>query len=592
MKKGLFLFVLLISIFFLGCGGSQEIDKPTPIDNEDNPKPVDTTPTEPTEPTTDPLEVDPFLGFQTEFSLFVGEKIDFNELYSGKLSSFEVTVSNNNLVVKDKVVEAVREGNTKVVIACGDDILVINVTISLKKDIDILDSRLIDGCFEIFLGEEAYLPIVLYNCKPDVLDITKDNDNISLNGDLIKGLALGETKVTVKLEDKSIVIIVLVKPLKVIVLNEDFTLDCMETLRINLYYPKNLVDESEINYYLFKTGIIEIKDNTIYPIKEGKVRVRVQIGDDKDTGTVFEVNVTVDPIAILTSFHQERAKMISELRLYGEDSNGNPAYVTQPLMGSVSYYFFGELNLIEQIIDIYDNPYVGMVATPEIINQIDKKKNKECPGYPRSGVLLTGINYITYHDTGNFNPGAKSQSNANWMTNSYSIAATARSWHYTVDEDQVIHSIPDNEVTFQGDHYTAYTESIGIETCVNQGANLDKVWHRMGKLCARLMSKYSIDIYHIKQHYDWMGKNCPQTLRMNNLYSYALTMIKAELAVKKYLSDYKIQFESLNPEYVDSTGQIIKAPTEEITVGYRLTITNSNGYNESVVLYTIISPLK
>ncbi len=586
VKKLSFLLIILFMITLFGCGEKPVEADPKPAEPVIIPKEDEEAP----EPIDDPVEVDPFLGFETEYSLFVGEKIDFEELYKDKLDSFEVSVSNNVLVVRGKIVEAVREGSSKVVILSGDNTLIIDVTVSLKKEFKIMDEYVSDGEFELFLNEEVALPIALYNCTIDDLEITVGNDNIEVNGWKIKGLKIGESTVKIKLGDVTGLLLVYVKPLKVTVLNDNFNIDCLDTLKIHLQYPKNLVDESDINYYLYKSDIIEIKDNTIYPLREGKVKVRVQIGDDKDTGTVFEVNVTVDPIAIITSLNQENALMLREIRLYGEDSNGQPAYVTQEFMGSVSYYFFSQLNLIEQIIDIYDNPYVGMTATPEIINQIDKKKNKECPGYPRSGVLLTGINYITYHDTGNFNPGAKSQSNANWMTNSYSIAATARSWHYTVDEDQVIHSIPDNEVTFQGDHYTAYTESIGIETCVNQGANLDKVWHRMGKLCARLMVKYGIDVNHIKQHYDWMGKNCPQTLRMNNLYDYAIRMVKAELVVKKYLGDYTIKFESLNPEYVDDTGQIIKAPLEEIVVSYKVTITNNSGYNESVVLQTKIKP--
>ena len=42
-----------------------------------------------------------------------------------------------------------------------------------------------------------------------------------------------------------------------------------------------------------------------------------------------------------------------------------------------------------------------------------------------------------------------------------------------------------------------------------------------------------------------------------------------------YLSNYTITFESLNPEYLNNTGQIIKAPNEEITVGYTVTIKNN-----------------
>lgn len=583
MKKLLFLLFIFLVVLLFGCGGAK--DDPAPNEHENDPTLVEVDPEPSNEPGKEDEAVDPFLGFDKEYNLIEGDSIDFGELYKGKLDDFSLSASSNIVEINGKVVLAKSSGEVKIVVISNDDTLVITLNISDKKDFSLND-------IELFVLEEVELPITLSKCSLSDLEIKVNNDNIIIENNKIKGVRPGETILSVTLGSVTKTCKVVTKEIKVTVKNENLTLDCLETLALELDYPKGLVDANEINYYLYKSGIIEIKDNTIYPIKEGKVKVRVQVGDNKDTSSVFEVNVTIDPIAIIKSLHQENALMLKEIRLYGEDSNGKPAYVSQEFLGSVSYYFFAPLNLIEQIIDIYDNPYVGEVATPEIINQIDKKKNKECPGYPRSGVLLTGINYITYHDTGNFNAGAKSQSNANWMTNSYSIAATARSWHYTVDEDQVIHSIPDNEVTFQGDHYTAYTESIGIETCVNQGANLDKVWHRMGKLCARLMAKYSIDVDHIKQHYDWMGKNCPQTLRMNGLYSYAISMVKAELVVKKYLSDYKIEFESLNPEYVDETGQVIKAPTEEIMVGYKVTISNDSGYNESVILYTTISPLK
>lgn len=582
MKKINVILLILIAMFLVCCAKDIEEDHSTTEPVVDTPEVLDDEKETPKEE--EPInEINPFLGLTNSFEIFVGEKIDFGALLKG--IDFDIETDSININVNGKVVEGVNEGETKIILKKDGFSLEVRVKVNLKPGFDVSD-------VELFVGEKVDIPLTLTNCSITELRIEKDNNNIEINDGVIEGVSVGETNVKISLGEVTKTIKVTVKQIKVTVLNGNVTIDCLETLKLELDYPKDLVKESDITYYLYKDDIIEIIDNVIYPIREGKVKVRVQVKDDKTTSSVFEVSVTVDPVAIFRLIHQEEAKMLKEIRLYGEDSNGNEAYVSQEFYGSVSYYFFDSLNLVERIIDIYDNPYVGKVATPEIINEIDKKKNKSCPGYPRSGVLLTGINYITYHDTGNFNAGAKALSNANWMTNSYSIAGAARSWHYTVDDTEVIHSIPDNEVTFQGDHYTAYTESIGIETVVNQGANLDKVWHRMGKLCAKLMTTYGIDVDHIRQHYDWMGKNCPQTLRMNGLYSYAIEMVKAELMVRKYLSDYTIKFESLTPEYLDNTGSIIKAPTEEITVSYKLTITNNNGYNEEVVLSTVVKPVK
>ena len=579
MKNKLIIFMLLGLFIFSSCKNNDENNDPKP----------DINPGQITEPIDDPFVNPPsepeIETVEGTYYLYVEDEFDILSLTVGKNPNVEVSDSNNCMEINGFLIKAVKEGSAVVTVEDGNIRLIINMVFLPKREIIASD-------IELFVGETKELKVEYPGFKYEdiiftspmgmqAITLTKENGKF-----YVKGNEVGTYKAILVTKGAVKEINVIVKKVVINVLNDNFTVDCLDTLKIELDYPKDLINKEDINYYLYKEGIIEIKDDTIIPIKEGKVKVRVQMKDDRDTSTVFEVNVTIDPIKIIKILHQEEALMLKEIRLYADD------YVTQSFMGSVSRYSFSDLNLVEQIIDIYDNPYIGQVATPEIVNYLDKKVNKSVPGAPRSGVKMTGINYITYHDTGNNAAGANAQANANWMKNPSSVDSTARSWHYTVDENQVIHSIPDDEITWQGDNYTAYTESIGIETCVNEGANMDKVWHRMGKLCAKLMYTYNIDINHIKQHYDWMGKDCPQTLRRNGLYQYALGFVEGELLVKKYLNGYKITFESLNPEYLDNNGQIIKAPLEEIEVGYKVTITNSNGYNESVTLYTKVSPLK
>ena len=113
----------------------------------------------------------------------------------------------------------------------------------------------------------------------------------------------------------------------------------------------------------------------------------------------------------------------------------------------------------------------------------------------------------------------------------------------------------------------------------------------MGKLCGNLLYAHNLDISAVVQHYDWNQKNCPQTLRRNNLYPYAKEMIVAELLVNKLLGGYNLTFKSLTPEYLDNTGQIINNPAQSIEVEYEIRVTNSLGYDKTFKYTSTVNPL-
>lgn len=509
---------------------------------------------------------------ESEYMLYVDDEINFLNLIS--LEGNELIIENNSdtIINNNGIIKAVKEGKTSIVLKVNDERKEISIIVKEIKDFTIDD-------IELYIGETKELNITIIKGNLEELVLEAENENILIKDNkFIEAIKIGTTNIKATLGETVKNITVTVKDLEIKILNENFDVDVFETLELLVECPD--ICKDKITFKVYREEVIKIDNNVIIPLSEGTSRVKVMIDNNDDYSVNFMVNVTVDPIDIIKKLHNEEALMRKSITLYGSTN------VTQEFMGSVSKYMFDILNLEKRIIDIYENPYVGMVATKEIVEALDRK------GYPRSGVKMEKIQYITYHDTGNSAAGANALSNANWMTNQYSVTTSARSWHYTVDENKVIQSIPDDEITFQGDNYDAYTKSIGIETCVNAGANMDVIWHRMGKLCAQLMTKYDLEVKDIKQHYDWSLKNCPQTLRRNGLYNYAISLVEAELLVRRYLSKYDIKFESLNPEYVDFRGQVIKAPEQEITVGYEVTITNSKGYNEKIILYTKIGALK
>lgn len=557
--KRLVLFIFIIfALTLLGCGNN--------ADNNEQQK--------------DNEEKDIFSEIIKSYDLVEGEKIDFNEVLRGKLEEFTLTCSSDKVKIENNVVTGVSSGEVEITISAFSKTEKIYINVKEKVDFTCED-------ISLYVGEKKKLDIKTRGFSINDISVVANDNSVTVEkvgGSYeITGNRVGDTKLIVSFGSLVKEVYVQVNEVTIDVLNESLSVDVLETLELQLDYPKSMINEEDITFTISKAGYFTIEGFTVIPIKEGKSRVKIQAGEVKKT---IEISVTVDPIKIMTLLNQDEALMIKTIKIYGSTVE------EQPLMGSVSRYMFDDLNLIEDIIPLYDNPYQGQVATREIVNYLDKKKNTTVDGAPRSGVKMTSITYITYHDTANATPGADARANANWMVNTYSVTTTARSWHYTVDSNQVIHSIPDDEITFQGDTYEAYTTSIGIETCVNKGSNLDKTWHRMGKLCAKLMLKYDIDVNHIKQHYDWMGKECPHTLRANGLYPYAISLVEGELLVRKFLSDYTITMESLSPEYLNNNGQIIKAPDSEIVVKYKVHITNNSGYDEEVVLQTKVGPLK
>lgn len=446
----------------------------------------------------------------------------------------------------------------------------INITVQENYDFTIDD-------FSVFIGEEVDLPINIISGDASAVTLSSKDSVIEIKDLKIKGISEGVASLEVSMGSKKQVIEVNVKDLDIEVLNETLDVDYFETLELKVVYPEFLNDN--LIFTVSDETVLTVENGVCIPSRIGKTRIKISLENHEEISKSIIVNVTVDPVAIMKSMLLDEVLMMKSIKTYGA------TIMEQKLMGSVSKYYFGPLNLIEKIVPLTSEEYAGQVATEELLAALDEK------GLVRSGIKHTETKYITYHDTANNTATADAQSHWTYMIGDYNRTTRARSWHYTVDDKCIIQNIPDDEVTWQGDHYIAYSQSIGIETCINYGCNLDIIWHRMGKLCAKLMEKFHMDMSSIKQHYDWNRKECPHTLRANNLYSYALDMIEAEWIVAKCLSGYTIKFESLTPDYLDDTGQIKRAPEVDTLVSFRITITNAKGYNESFESSVLVKPL-
>lgn len=131
--------------------------------------------------------------------------------------------------------------------------------------------------------------------------------------------------------------------------------------------------------------------------------------------------------------------------------------------------------------------------------------------------------WIVIHETGNYAKGAGAKNHSEFIKRLANENKNYLSWHYTVDDKEIYHHVPDDEVTWNagdgvGDN-TGNVAGISIEICVNIDSNFDTAKLNAARLIADIMLKYGLPLTSIKQHFDFNGKDCPRTIRFTGLWN-------------------------------------------------------------------------
>ncbi len=159
----------------------------------------------------------------------------------------------------------------------------------------------------------------------------------------------------------------------------------------------------------------------------------------------------------------------------------------------------------------------------------------KCP-YPMTPVG------ICVHNTSN---DASAANEIAYMTNN----SSATSFHYAIDDREIIQGIPDTRNAFHagdgafGDGNRKY---IGIEICysLSGGERFVKAEKNAAMFIAQKLKEYGWDISQVKKHQDFSGKYCPhRTLDMG--WQRFLDMINAEMEDEKMTAAEKETFDKL-----------------------------------------------
>lgn len=141
------------------------------------------------------------------------------------------------------------------------------------------------------------------------------------------------------------------------------------------------------------------------------------------------------------------------------------------------------------------------------------------------------IEWLVIHETANTAAGADAEAHSRFLQDS--TYETALSWHYTVDDHQIYHHLPDDEVAYHASDQLqeggGNVSGIGIELCVNSDGDFEQTLENAAALAAYLLDQYDLSLDQVKRHADFTDKVCPQTLIETGRWEEFLQMVEAQL---------------------------------------------------------------
>ena len=130
--------------------------------------------------------------------------------------------------------------------------------------------------------------------------------------------------------------------------------------------------------------------------------------------------------------------------------------------------------------------------------------------------------------------------------------------------------------------------SIGIESCVNEGSDLWYTWQKTAQLVADIMYRRNIDITKVKGHHFFSAKNCPQPFleRELKLWWEFIDLVQAEYQKIQIKNKYSFTLIK-NSEYIDNKGRVVKQNKYDNVVSYKVEI-NSEKNTQIIELSSIV----
>lgn len=191
------------------------------------------------------------------------------------------------------------------------------------------------------------------------------------------------------------------------------------------------------------------------------------------------------------------------------------------------FLFLGGRWLTEEITEFFQPDLVDAQVTA--IGDIPLYTDFLPVGYAGRTEQKRKIKWIVIHETGNPAAGTNAAMH-NRFLHSPEQKEVSLSWHYTVDDREIYHHLPDDEWGYHASDSAVKDGGnacgIGIEICVNEDGNYEQAVDNTAQLVAFLLQRYRLSLEDVKQHGDFTNKNCPERLRDGDGYTEFLAKIQ------------------------------------------------------------------
>lgn len=328
--------------------------------------------------------------------------------------------------------------------------------------------------------------------------------------------------------------------------------------KIRFYISENGSDFSLLGEGTTMTDISVDNSAAVYSVnlKSGKSARYMRVIIDCKGGTRLWLNeLGAAALAYTTRVNSDSDGIISDSQGLKYRINGASAEVVGAQ--SAKSGAFAKIKPSEASFDTNRSEYVLGVGSGNEVNVITDFIGEGRPNY--SGVP-NNIKYIIIHNTGT----TEESTDAERYNKRMHTTDGETSWHYTVDENIIYHSLADSIVGWHAGSSHNY-ESIGIEICTNgaptrssgdfvfSGSAYENwVENRFKKslrntavLVAELLTRYGLSTDAVIQHYDVTEKNCPLWLReKNGKFVYEGTLW---LEFMSYVEEYYALFNGDSP---------------------------------------------
>ena len=643
MQKGiLFIFILFLAMFMIGCGGeTPEVpDEPSKPDEPD--KPV-------------VEEKKEFTVGEDSLTLELGEE---KTLTITKDGDFTLTLvsSDDSVATVDQngKVKALKAGTCKITISVEDNKKEVNVTVNTPV-------LTLTGKNKMTATESQKLEYTITSKLVETINWESSDTSIATVDDKgnVKALKGGSVVITATAMTSNVShsITIEVEEVKVDPESVELTINCenvyldSELKVIAKVLPEGASQEVTFSCPAANRATIDEEGNVTI-LKSGKFNVICASKENPNIKATISINVFdyIDPEKFINSIH-----------------------IANPLTDIVTAYGFGPIMASAGLNQInYKQALAGSVSkilwTKLVVTQMIAPEGSG----GRPGGIKENL-YITVHDTATTHSHGDALHHANYVYNG------SGSYHYTVGSDKAYQMIPDNEVahhagdgvtvpvtwtdtgvkatnnlpakiTISSDNYWVVNDiktnvkqtvtradgtypttanlphtgvnqkigengnyfianvywnntykvlsnrggnlnSIGIETCVNYGTDLHLTWATTAKLIGtRLLPLNALTPYAVKQHNTFSGKDCPMAMRHANLWEYFMELVWAEYTLYTEFKDFTFKFTSNNPDIIGESGQIIKFPEVETEVTYSIQVTKKDGTYDKTFTFKSVVP--